>query len=181
MISAQSCFSLKTPLTAGNSQLNETISSEASSKGEERSTTIPQGSTEKSLEMGGVSTKKCRLCGIEKPLSEFYKRSDSGHYRSECKDCIKTLSRFRQTGWTPEAYEKAFIEQDGKCAICGCTLNSSRYTQFAGDHDHKTGKLRGLLCTNCNTALGLMKDSPIRLMNAVDYLNKYSGTDKDIV
>lgn len=177
-----SCCSLKTPLISGNSHdEDETIRSEATPKDVERSTTIPNGSTEKSLETGGVGTKKCRLCGIEKPLSEFYKRSESGHHRNECKDCLKALHRFRNTGWTPEAYEKAYVKQNGKCAICGCTLNSSRYTHFAGDHDHKTGKLRGLLCSNCNCALGLMKDSPIRLQRAIAYLNKYSHTDKDIV
>lgn len=180
-MSAHSCFSLKTPLTSGNSQDAETIRSKATPKDVECSTTIPNGSTEKSLEMGGVGKKRCRICGIEKPLSEFYLRSDSGKYRSECKSCLTALNRFRNSGWTPDDYERAYVEQDGKCAICGCTLNSSRYTQFAGDHDHKTGKLRGLLCTNCNTALSLMKDSPIRLKNAINYLNKYSRADKDIV
>lgn len=131
--------------------------------------------------MGAIGKKRCRLCGIEKPLSEFYFRNDSKKYRSECKECLKKLNTFRNTGWTPEAYERAYIKQDGRCAICGCKLNSSRYTRFAGDHDHKTGALRGLLCMNCNTALGLMKDSPIRLQNAIDYINKYSRSNKDIV
>lgn len=123
--------------------------------------------------------KKCRICGTEKPLTNFYFRKDSGHYRSECKDCLKDLTRFRTTGWSPDDYEKAYLKQQGKCAICGCTLNSSRYTRFAGDHDHKTGKLRGLLCTNCNTALGLFKDSIIRLQAAITYLE--TSSCKDIV
>lgn len=118
--------------------------------------------------------KRCRLCGIEKPLTDFYFRKDSGHYRNECKECIKDLTRFRMTGWTPSDYEKAYLAQHGKCAICGCNLNSSRYTRFAGDHDHKTGKLRGLLCTNCNTAIGLLKDSPLRCRNAAEYLEEHS-------
>lgn len=175
----RNCCSLNTPLTAGNSEM--TISSEAQPKGEERSTTISKESRDKCLEMGSIGSKKCRLCGIEKPLSEFYFRKDSGHYRSECKQCLRWLSTFRQSGWRPEDYEKAFIEQHARCAICGCDLNSSRYTRFAGDHDHKTGKLRGLLCTNCNTALGLMKDSILRLQSAVEYLKKHSSTNKDIV
>lgn len=125
--------------------------------------------------MGAKDTKVCRLCGVEKPISEFYFRKDSGHYRSECKECLSKLSSFRDTGWTPEKYEEAYIKQNGRCAICGCKLNSSRYTRFAGDHDHRTGKLRGLLCTNCNTALGLFKDSIERLEMAKRYLIEHSN------
>lgn len=139
-------------------------------------------SRKKSSEVEGMrKTKVCRLCGVEKPISEFYFRKDSGHYRSECKDCLKYITRFRQTGWSPEDYEEAYVKQHGRCAICGCKLNSSRYTRFAGDHDHKTGKLRGLLCTNCNTALGLFKASIERLDSAKRYLIQYSSSHKDIV
>lgn len=132
-------------------------------------------SRKKSSEMGAKDTKVCRLCGVEKPISEFYFRKDSGHYCSECKECLSKLSSFRDTGWTPEKYEEAYIKQNGRCAICGCKLNSSRYTRFAGDHDHRTGKLRGLLCTNCNTALGLFKDSIERLEMAKRYLIEHSS------
>ena len=138
-------------------------------------------SRKKSSEVEGMRTKVCRLCGVEKPISEFYFRKDSGHYRSECKECLKDTTRFRNSGWSPEDYEEAFVKQHGRCAICGCALNSSRYTRFAGDHDHKTGKLRGLLCTNCNTALGLFKDSIERLDSAKRYLIKYASSHKDIV
>ena len=132
-------------------------------------------SRKKSSEIKNKDTKVCRLCGVEKPISEFYFRKDSGHYRSECKECLSKLSSFRDTGWTPEKYEEAYIKQNGRCAICGCKLNSSRYTRFAGDHDHRTGKLRGLLCTNCNTALGLFKDSIERLEMAKRYLIEHSS------
>ena len=43
------------------------------------------------------------------------------------------------------------------------------------DHDHKTGKLRGILCSQCNTALGMVRDSPDVLRRAADYLERYSG------
>lgn len=126
--------------------------------------------------------KICRICGIEKPLTDFYYRKDSKKYRSECKDCTIELHRFKETGWSPSDYEKAYHRQNGKCAICGCTLNSSRFTRFSADHDHKSGKLRGLLCNNCNTAIGLMKDSIIRLQNAIEYLKKWNPLpNEDIV
>lgn len=118
----------------------------------------------------------CRTCGTEKPATEYYSRNDGGKKRlaTECKECVRFRTSFNATGWTREAYETAFAKQAGKCAICLSTLNSSRYTRLAGDHCHKTGKLRGLLCTNCNTALGLMKDSTERLSAAIEYLRRHT-------
>jgi hypothetical protein len=82
-------------------------------------------------------------------------------------------------GITLDDYNKLFIDQDGKCAICGTStagkpkegLNSLR---FAVDHDHATGKVRGLLCSMCNRSLGGFKDDIIILNNAIKYLHKHS-------
>jgi len=60
--------------------------------------------------------------------------------------------------------EKLFKEQKGLCAICKTS------TKLVIDHDHKTGKIRGLLCHNCNIGLGNMKDSPDILRAASLYL-----------
>lgn len=125
--------------------------------------------------MHECNTRVCRICGADRPASEFYVRKDSGKPRSECKECTKAVSSFRSTGWTREAYEEAFARQHGKCGICASVLNSSRYTKLAGDHCHTTGRLRGLLCTNCNTALGLMKDSRQRLQAAIEYLTRHAS------
>lgn len=119
--------------------------------------------------------KVCRLCGKTKPLFDFYYRKDSKSYRSECKQCIKETARLRATGWDPDSYHRQWCLQGGKCAICGCTLNSSRYTKASCDHDHTTGKLRGILCTGCNTAIGLMKESPYRLESAIRYLEEHNS------
>ena len=125
-----------------------------------------------SAEMG---FKECVKCHKVKPLSEFYFRKDNNTYRAECKECRKSYERLKKTGWSPEDYEYAWYRQEGKCAICGCELGTSRYTKPAADHDHKTGKLRGILCTQCNTALGLMKDSPYRLESAIRYLEEHGS------
>lgn len=125
-----------------------------------------------STEMG---FKECCRCHKVKPLDEFYFRKDSNSYRTECKQCRKNYERLKKTGWSPTDYEYAWFIQEGKCAICGCELGSSRYTKPAADHDHKTGKLRGILCTQCNTALGLMKDSPYRLESAIHYLEHHGN------
>lgn len=60
-----------------------------------------------------------------------------------------------------------FALQHGVCAICHC---HQRYQSLAVDHCHKTGKVRGLLCVNCNRMLGKAFDSPIRLRNAAAYI-----------
>lgn len=134
---------------------------------QERSTT---NCSSKWSETRNLQIKQCKLCGIEKPLDDFYFRSESGNYRKECKECRIERQRVRKLGVSNEDYEKMFIEQQGRCGICSCKMNSSRYTKFAVDHCHKTHTVRGLLCTGCNTALGLFKDSPERLQSAIIYL-----------
>lgn len=62
-----------------------------------------------------------------------------------------------------------YVEQDGKCAICSIDVAES---EACIDHDHKTGEIRGLLCTRCNTGLGFFGDDFSVLMNAARYLNK---------
>jgi hypothetical protein len=121
-----------------------------------------------------MEKKTCRICGAEKTIDNFYYRKDSNTYRNECKECTKATVRLRETGWSPEDYEKAWVEQKGCCAICGKKLDGSKYAKPNADHDHKTKKLRGILCVQCNTAIGLMKDSTERLSRAIEYLNKHT-------
>lgn len=74
-------------------------------------------------------------------------------------------------GITTEIYNKMLEEQDYKCKICK-TVNSgsSNKRKLSVDHNHSTGKVRGLLCDNCNKSLGLLKDSIDTLKNMIDYL-----------
>lgn len=69
-----------------------------------------------------------------------------------------------------EGYNKLFQEQEGKCAIC------QEVGKLVVDHDHDTGQTRGLLCNNCNTAIGLLKDKEVNLYGAIKYLNIYKIT-----
>lgn len=61
--------------------------------------------------------------------------------------------------------------QGGVCAICGETNASGR--DLSVDHDHETGEIRQLLCSNCNTGIGLLKDNPELLIKASAYLMKH--------
>lgn len=65
-----------------------------------------------------------------------------------------------------------YAKAQGACAICG-TEPQRRFLHL--DHDHKTGKARGLLCVNCNTALGHFKDDVARLKKAIEYLEDTKG------
>jgi hypothetical protein len=69
-----------------------------------------------------------------------------------------------------------YERQDGKCAICKSTeaSNNGRRKNFCVDHDHETGKVRGLLCHNCNVSVGLMKESPELFRRAAAYLESLS-------
>lgn len=61
-------------------------------------------------------------------------------------------------------------EQGGGCAICRTTDPGGRHGAFHVDHDHATGTVRGLLCSDCNFGLGKFKDDPVSLQAAIDYL-----------
>ena len=80
-------------------------------------------------------------------------------------------------GITRDNYITMFKEQQGVCAICGdpetqVDKRSGSVRSLAVDHCHITNKVRGLLCTHCNHALGKLKDSTILLQRAIDYLNR---------
>jgi hypothetical protein len=76
---------------------------------------------------------------------------------------------------TPENLAAAVEAQGGKCAICGKVPcgNSPTTRSLHVDHDHATGRLRGLLCLNCNHGLGKFSDNPALLVAAVDYLLRH--------
>lgn len=71
-------------------------------------------------------------------------------------------------------YDAMLLSQDGKCAICG-TETSAGKGRFSVDHDHGTGKIRGLLCNNCNAGIGLLKDDPRVLRYAANYLESHGA------
>ena len=67
-------------------------------------------------------------------------------------------------------YQRMFTQQKGVCAICA---RPSLKGVLDVDHDHATGRVRGLLCNPCNRGLGSFQDDPIRLAEAVRYLERY--------
>lgn len=78
-------------------------------------------------------------------------------------------------GLTEEDYDVLHTNQRGKCALCGAEeLGDSKKKHLAVDHDHKTGKVRALLCHKCNRGLGHFNDDLELLNKAVAYIAKYS-------
>ena len=86
------------------------------------------------------------------------------------KERMRITAYMRKYGITIEKYEILLAEQNGCCAIC-LAVTGSDGKRLAVDHNHETGEVRGLLCDNCNTGLGMFKDNPSLLAKAINYLN----------
>lgn len=78
-------------------------------------------------------------------------------------------------GITLIQYQSKLTEQNNKCLICNIDEKETKHKKLVVDHNHKTGEVRGLLCHNCNCALGHFKDSIQILKNALNYLIKLNG------
>jgi hypothetical protein len=138
-----------------------------------------------------MGIKKCPKCSEVKEHSLFYRNSSA---KDNCSPYCKVCSNFRTTSYAKENkdkiqpklvgyalkrrygisvndYEELLKLQDFKCKICG-TDKCKSGRNFAVDHDHITGRVRGLLCSACNQGLGNFKDSPELLQKAIKYLNE---------
>lgn len=80
----------------------------------------------------------------------------------------------RSYGITISKRDEMLQSQQGRCAICRIDISAKSAANV--DHDHFTGKVRELLCSNCNVALGLFIDSPNLLRAAADYLDLHNTT-----
>lgn len=74
----------------------------------------------------------------------------------------------RKYGMTMEDYEAMLAKQNGGCAICSRIKDSHK--KLSVDHDAVTGRIRGILCENCNRAIGQLGHDVARLRNAINYL-----------
>jgi hypothetical protein len=146
--------------------------------------------------MENTITKQCTSCLQDKPLHLFRSRGgDQRHLlKSRCNSCLYSqhrewvennadkvreyrekdswtlAKRCARRGITPEELVHKYEEQEESCAICYSHISLS---DSAIDHNHKTGEFRGVLCKQCNRALGMFKDSPKILKNALEYLNDF--------
>lgn len=139
-----------------------------------------------------VEEKQCQRCKKVKPIEEFPKNKRNCDGRgSYCRSCwSKITAEWRKKNpekWreiqreqmlkvkyniTPTNYDALLQSQNGVCAICGKSCPTGK--RLAVDHDHETDKVRGLLCVNCNVALGYVQDDSDLLRKLADYLEKHN-------
>ena len=134
-------------------------------------------------------TKKCPKCSLVLPRTDFYvvktKTKKGWRYSSDCKSCqSSSVKQWKidnpdkhQTNSkkgilkhryniTLEEWQALLDKQNGLCAICSMDISDKPYV----DHSHETGKVRGMLCNNCNRGIGMLQDSPESLQKASNYL-----------
>lgn len=140
-----------------------------------------------------IATKICTMCGNPKSLNNFRPRGGAQKHllKSRCNTCLYSEHRkwveknpdrvqdYRQKdswtlakrcsrrGITPEQLVDCYERQERCCAIC---KDEIALIDSAIDHNHETGEFRGVLCRQCNRALGMFRDSVKILLSAVDYL-----------
>ena len=144
-----------------------------------------------------MSTRVCKTCSEEKSFEDFPKsKMYKDGIRPHCIDCrrIYEVNNFhkhkhkrpydylkdkdkklqRAFGISYEEYLMMLEAQQGGCAICGTTSTGKRKA-FAVDHNHETGKVRGLLCGNCNTGIGNLREDEGIMLRAIEYLRNTNG------
>lgn len=120
----------------------------------------------KEVEKFQNKSRRCQPCRT-KAHREYCRRTDY-HKRRYAKNAAAERERHlvKKYGITEAEYIAMFDLQNGECAVCGKRQDNA----FDVDHDHSTGVVRGLLCTNCNRMIGHAGDDPDRLESAARYL-----------
>jgi len=118
----------------------------------------------------GFKEKACKFCGeLFTPLAPSHL-----YCSQDCADNGWSEKYLKRTyGIDFDEWVCMFEKAEGKCALCGSNgfkLNPKSFLTLVVDHDHNTGKIRGMLCHNCNRALGLLHDDTNVLQKAIDYL-----------
>lgn len=136
--------------------------------------------------------KACWKCKKSKPASQFAKdRSRKDGLQGHCRKCKYAFEQERRKkhpggraeqskrydprryfGITLEQYDIMSETQGNVCAICGGINPNGK--RLAVDHDHKTGKIRGLLCSKCNLALGNIKEQISILRSMENYIKRFN-------
>ncbi len=138
-----------------------------------------QTANPKKYPQGFFKPKKCRVCG-----DMFEPRAPSEHTcAEECRKYSHVQAYYKRVyGLTIEKYLDMAEKQNFVCAICGkenFAMGEKHTGLLVVDHNHATGEVRGLLCHNCNRALGLMQDTPELLRKAASYLEGATTISKE--
>jgi hypothetical protein len=113
-----------------------------------------------------------------------FKLTDGRQYycSAKCAAIVKSLwNMSSRYGLTREDYRAAWYRQGGLCAVCNRPERTARNTLLSVDHDHATGAFRGLLCSHCNRAFGLLGDDPEVIVRAARYVTESRQVKLSIV
>jgi hypothetical protein len=114
----------------------------------------------------------CAVCGRAQPAHAFHKAQLNRRKRKPwCKTCCRDYQLAKKFKIGLSDYAAMLEGQGGCCKICGSDQPASNgKAEFCVDHDHRSGRVRGLLCNKCNIGLGAFKDSVDTLRRAIAYL-----------
>ena len=105
-------------------------------------------------------------------------------YREKNREILGDKERQRRFGITRQEYAEMFHRQNGVCAICSQPETATRLGKVKAlsvDHNHKTGSVRGLLCSDCNTGIGKLKEDRNIFLSAIQYLDEHSDKEEVVV
>jgi len=128
----------------------------------------------------------CKICSAKwqkqhynKP--EFKQKRLDRQAKPEYQQYIRKFRLKTKYNISIEEYEEMLVNQNNSCAICKTTKPKGRSsTYFAVDHCHKTGKVRSLLCYNCNSSLGLLSENIETLKEMIKYIEFYKEKDTTV-
>ncbi len=130
-----------------------------------------------------IDYKECFVCKELKSLKKYYSNpSGIGGKAARCKEChnkspYRSSQYYRERwlkrayGITVDEYNELLKHQGNKCGICWKPSDDMNQ-RLVIDHNHKTGEIRGLLCSSCNKGIGFLNDNASTLKSAIIYLEK---------
>jgi len=128
-----------------------------------------------------AGSRECRACGRNRAAAAYRRDPAAGVAKQRAWQAknpakVAAIERrrvLRRYGLTPAQYDEMLVKQGGGCAICGgAATRGGKSSLLSVDHDHKSGLVRGLLCSHCNFAIGLFADDPVLLGRAIEYLKQ---------
>ena len=147
-------------------------------KDKEKEKAYQKARYQKGKAKAGVGSEEYRQKNKDR-IKEYYQKNKdqvkarSAKYRTEHKEATLARERrhnlLRDFNLTVEGYNELFQKQGGRCAVCGKHQSDFKIA-LAVDHCHTTGKIRGLLCSSCNRAIGLLGDDLYGVTLAMEYL-----------
>ena len=142
-------------------------------RGREKSAQYRRDNPEKWREID----RRAKLKARQDPEKNLQTLTYQKQYRENNRRVLSDRERQRRFGITPEGYSELLKSQNGTCAICKQPETATRLGKvkaLAVDHCHQSGAIRGLLCADCNTGIGKLRENTSIFLSAIRYLDYHS-------